>query len=178
MGTPSPVCITSRMRSSSRRPACPPGWERAKSSGPKPRASSSAMDRASPMASAAEVLAVGASPSGQASCSTLTSMFTSASRAMRERSLPVRVMSGTPRRLISGRMVRISSVSPEFDRASTTSSPVIMPRSPWLASPGCMKKEGVPALARVAAILRAMWPDLPMPVTTTRPRSRASARRR
>ena len=28
---------------------------------------------------------------------------------------------------------------------------------------------GVPVLASVAAILRAIWPDLPMPVTTTRP---------
>ena len=50
-----------------------------------------------------------------------------------------------------------------------TSSGVIMPRSPWLASPGCTKKAGVPVEARVAAILRATWPDLPMPVTMTRP---------
>ena len=45
-----------------------------------------------------------------------------------------------------------------------------MPRSPWLASPGCRKNAGVPVLASVAAILCATWPDLPMPVTTTRPR--------
>src|SRR5262245_9855267 len=32
-----------------------------------------------------------------------------------------------------------------------------------------MKNAGVPVLASVAAILPAMWPDLPMPVTTTRP---------
>ena len=44
-----------------------------------------------------------------------------------------------------------------------------MPRSPWLASPGCMKNAGVPVEASVEAILRPMWPDLPMPVTTTRP---------
>ena len=44
-----------------------------------------------------------------------------------------------------------------------------MPRSPWLASPGCTKKAGVPVEASVAAILRATWPDLPMPLTTTRP---------
>src|SRR6185437_11079449 len=46
---------------------------------------------------------------------------------------------------------------------------VIMPRSPWLASPGCMKNAGVPVDASVEAILRPIWPDLPMPVTTTRP---------
>ena len=44
-----------------------------------------------------------------------------------------------------------------------------MPRSPWLASLGCTKKAGVPVDAKVDAILRATWPDLPMPVTMTRP---------
>ena len=51
----------------------PPGWERAKSSSVKPRASSTAMASASPMASAAVVLAVGARLSGQASCATRAS---------------------------------------------------------------------------------------------------------
>ncbi len=46
-----------------------------------------------------------------------------------------------------------------------------MPRSPWLASPGWTKKAGVPVEAKVAAILRPTWPDLPMPVTITRPRA-------
>ena len=50
-----------------------------------------------------------------------------------------------------------------------TSSGVIMPRSPWLASAACTKKAGVPVEASVAAILRATWPDLPSPVTMTRP---------
>ena len=50
-----------------------------------------------------------------------------------------------------------------------TSSDVIMPRSPWLASAACTKKAGVPVEARVAAILRPIWPDLPSPVTMTRP---------
>ena len=48
-----------------------------------------------------------------------------------------------------------------------------MPRSPWLASAACTKKAGVPVEASVAAILRATWPDLPMPVTITRPRAAA-----
>ena len=50
-----------------------------------------------------------------------------------------------------------------------TSPPSIIPRSPWLASAGCTKYAGVPVLASVEAILRAMCPDLPMPLTTTRP---------
>src|SRR3546814_177801 len=62
-----------------------------------------------------------------------------------------------------------SSVLPEFDSAMTPSRAVIMPRSPWLASPGWTKRAGVPVEARVAAILRATWPLLPMPVTVTRP---------
>lgn len=40
----------------------------------------------------------------------------------------------------------------------------------WLASAGCMKNAGVPVEAMVAAILRPMWPLLPMPLTITRPR--------
>ncbi|MFK4405221.1 hypothetical protein ABH991_002255 [Bradyrhizobium ottawaense] len=50
-----------------------------------------------------------------------------------------------------------------------TSSVVIMPRSPWPASAACTKKAGVPVEASVAAILRPIWPDLPSPVTMTRP---------
>jgi hypothetical protein len=64
-----------------------------------------------------------------------------------------------------------SAVSPDQDSAMITSSGAIMPRSPWLASLGCTKKAGVPVDARVAAILRPTWPDLPMPVTITRPRA-------
>ena len=46
-----------------------------------------------------------------------------------------------------------------------------MPRSPWLASAGCTNIAGVPVEASVAAILRPTWPLLPMPITTTRPRT-------
>src|SRR6201991_359505 len=63
----------------------------------------------------------------------------------------------------------ISGCSPDHDSARMTSSAVIMPRSPWLASAACTKKAGVPVEAKVAAILRATWPDLPSPVTITRP---------
>ena len=44
-----------------------------------------------------------------------------------------------------------------------------MPRSPWLASAAWTKNAGWPVEASVAAILRATWPDLPRPVTITRP---------
>ena len=53
-----------------------------------------------------------------------------------------------------------------------------MPRSPWLASAGWTKCAGVPVLARVAAILRAMWPDLPMPRDDHPPLGRQQDRRR
>jgi hypothetical protein len=52
-----------------------------------------------------------------------------------------------------------------------------MPRSPWLASAGCTNCAGVPVEAKVAAILRATWPDLPMPETITRRAARASVSR-
>jgi len=125
------------------------------------------------------VLDVGASPMGQASCSTPISRLAWESRASCESSLPAMLTSAAPRRLISGSMVTSSPVLPELEMAITTSSPVIIPRSPWLASPGCTKKAGVPVLARVAAILLPIWPDFPIPVTTTtRPGIRGSAGRR
>src|SRR4051812_7116588 len=50
----------------------------------------------------------------------------------------------------------------------TSLSPII-PRSPWLASAGWTKKAWLTVEAKVASILRATWPDLPMPVQTIRP---------
>src|SRR3974390_2176247 len=44
-----------------------------------------------------------------------------------------------------------------------------MPRSPWLASAGWTNRAGVPVDASVEAIFAPTWPDLPMPVTITRP---------
>ncbi|SRN26651.1 Uncharacterised protein [Shigella flexneri] len=44
-----------------------------------------------------------------------------------------------------------------------------MPKSPCAASLGWTKNEGVPVLANVAAILRPMCPDFPIPMTTTFP---------
>ncbi len=168
-GKSAPLRITSLTWVSSLRPSAPPGCERAKSSALKPRASSSATASASPKASCAVVLAVGARLSGQASLSTLLSSVTPECRASVDCRPPVMATSGTPRRLSTGRMAVSSSLSPLLEIASTTSAAVIMPRSPWLASAGCTKMAGVPVDASVAAILRPMWPLLPMPITTTRP---------
>src|SRR3954454_9794678 len=44
-----------------------------------------------------------------------------------------------------------------------------------MASAGCRKNAAVPVLVNVAAILRQMSPDLPMPVTMTRPLHRRSS---
>ena len=169
LGTCPPIRITS-LTNKRRRPRVPAGWERAKSSSVKPRALSRATASASPIANAAVVLAVGARFKGQASAGTPMSRCTVAMRASADCEFPVKAIKGTPNRLMTGRMVRISLVSPEFDSASTASSRVIMPTSPWLASPGWTKNEGVPVLARVAAIFPPIWPDLPMPITTMRPR--------
>ena len=62
-----------------------------------------------------------------------------------------------------------SWVSPELLIKIRTSFFVILPRSPWLASEGCTKCEGVPVEDKVAAILLAIWPLFPIPVTITLP---------
>ena len=106
------VRMTSLTCVSSRRPSDPPGCDRAKSSTEKPRASSSVSASASPSARAAVVLAVGASPSGQASASTLASRWTSAACASDECSLPVSAINRAPWRLRCGSSETSSSVSP------------------------------------------------------------------
>ena len=170
LGMSASLCMTSPTLSSSRRPSLPPGWERAKSSAVKPRIFSRLTASASPSASVTVVLEVGARLSGQASFSTEMSRWMSASCPSGDAALPVIAISGTSRRRMIGTISRISLVEPELEMAMTTSSAVIMPRSPWLASPGWTKKAGEPVLASVAAILPPIWPDLPMPVTTMRPR--------
>ena len=78
-------------------------------------------------------------------------------------------------RFNAGKIAKISSLSPELDNASTTSPSTIIPKSPCAASAGCTKNAGVPVEASVAAILRPICPDLPMPVTITRPRQANTA---
>ena len=62
-----------------------------------------------------------------------------------------------------------SRVSPDQDSIIRTSDRPIMPRSPCDASAGWTKWAGVPVLAKVAASLRATWPDLPIPARISRP---------
>ena len=62
-----------------------------------------------------------------------------------------------------------SRAVPEFEMATTTSPRVTMPTSPWKPSAGCRKLAGVPVDTMVLAILRPIWPDLPMPQRMTRP---------
>ena len=98
-------CASRRSRGSAAcGPARRPGCERAKSSALKPRASSRATASASPSASCAVVLAVGARLSGQASFSTPLSSTMSAWRASVDSAPPVIAISGTPRRLSTGRI--------------------------------------------------------------------------
>ena len=87
----------------------------------------------------------------------------------RSRPRPVMATSGRPNRPACLTRSASSAVSPLFESARMASPGTTIPRSPWLASPGCTNRAGVPVEARVAAILRATRPDLPMPVRTTRP---------
>lgn len=103
---------------------------KAKSSAVKPRASSKAIASASPSTRLTVVEEVGARFSGQASMATLASILTAAALASTDSGLPVMLIKVMPRRLINGSSVTISLVVPELDRASTTSSRVIMPMSP------------------------------------------------
>ena len=168
VGLAAPVRITSRTRTR-RLPSAPAGCSSANCSGENPRRWSTVMASASPRASSAAVLAVGARPSGHASGTGPISRTTSAACASELRCPPVSAMIGVDRRLSAGNRRRISSVSPLFERASTRSPGTTRPRSPCSASAGCRKSDGVPVEAKVALIFWAMKPALPMPVTTTLP---------
>ena len=140
-----------------------------KSRAVKPRASSKATASASPITSCMVVEVVGARPLGQASSARGKTSRWSASRARAPSGLAVTAISIRPKRREKVIISASSAVSPDHDRARMASPSCIMPISPWLASAGCTKNAGVPVEANVAASLRPIWPDLPMPVTTTRP---------
>ena len=137
-GTCSPACINRSTRSR-RLPSCPPGCRLAKSLSPNPLRTISVIARASPRASAAVVLAVGARFSGHASSSTRQSRVTSAARPSALAGAPVTAMSRAPIRLSVSRRRRISGVSPLRESSSTRSSSRMTPRSPCTASTGCRK---------------------------------------
>src|SRR2546421_4909111 len=161
--------ITSATRSRRFRPSAPPGCSAAKSSRRNPFTSSSVTARASPSASAAVVLAGGASVSGQASSATLASSTTSAWRASTESGSPVTAIRRTPSRLSWLTRPNSSSDAPLRGRRMATSCRPTIPRSPCRESTGWRNDAGVPVEVKVAAILRAMRPDFPTPETITRP---------
>ena len=168
-GSSSPVCIKCFTCNNKRLPKAPAGCERAKSSEVNPRASNNATANASPKAKVAVVLDVGARPKGHASWILPNVSATSAFCGIGPRSSPLMVIKGTPKYLIKGISIMISSLLPEFEIAISTSPATNIPKSPCPASPGCIKNDGVPVEANVAAIFRPICPDLPMPVMTKRP---------
>src|SRR6266849_3056451 len=168
--------ITSATRSSKLRPNVPPGCSAANCSRRNPLTSSRVTARASPRASAAVVLAVGASVSGQASSVTLTSRTTSDWRASAESGSPVSAMIGTPSRLSWFMRANSSSDPPLFESRMATSSLPTSPRSPCSESTGWRNEAGLPVEVSVAAILRAISPDLPTPETISRPVAFSSSR--
>src|SRR5438093_1671095 len=172
----SPASITSATRSSRFLPKAPAGCNAAKSPRPKPFSSSTATASASPSASAAVVLAVGASVSGHASSVTLPSSTTSAWRASTESGSPVSAIMGTPSRFSWLTSPNSSSEAPLFESRSATSCRPTMPRSPCSESTGGRNDAGVPVDVNVAAILRAINPDLPSPETMRRPLASVSRR--
>src|ERR1700686_819628 len=101
VGFMAPVRITSRTRQR-RCPRVPPGSSSANCSRENPRWCKSVMASASPMASSAMVLVVGASPNGQASGLGPISSTTSAARASELCASEVSAMTGTPIRLSAG----------------------------------------------------------------------------
>ena len=139
----------------------------AKSSGEMPARSIHTAARASPMAMATAVLAVGARLRGHTSRSTEPSSTTSQPRAKAESIRPTRAMRPVPRRLRWGRIASSSSVSPLLESSRATSSEATIPRSPCRASVGLRNTAVRPIEEKVAAILRATIPLLPTPVTTS-----------
>src|SRR2546425_389212 len=83
---------------------------------------------------------------------------------------------GTPSRLSWPTSPNSSSDAPLFESRSAASSRSTMPRSPCSESTGWRNDAGVPVEVSVAAILRAISPDLPTPETMSRPGAAASSR--
>ena len=95
------------------RPIAPLGCRRAKSCALNPRASITAIARASPITSVAVVLDVGARLNGHASFGTRQPRTASACVANVDFGAPVNAMIPTPNRLIAGSRWMSSSDSPE-----------------------------------------------------------------
>ena len=132
-----------------------------------PRRSIHTAARASPMAMATAVLAVGARFSGHTSRSTPASSTTSLPRANEESARPTMAMRPVPRRVRWGSTSSNSVVSPLLESSRQTSSAATTPRSPCSASVGLRNRAMSPIDENVAAILRATMPLLPTPVITS-----------
>ena len=128
-GTRSPARIASA-QVISLRPSAPPGWKRAYCSGVNFRWRCTVSARASPRASIAVVLALGAKPRGQASVMRPIDSAAAAWRARGELVSPTTAISGAPMWVSEGSKATSSSLAPELLKASTTSWAWTMPRSP------------------------------------------------
>ncbi len=124
---------------------------------------------ASPKIKAIVVLDVGASSRGQASFKTGVIKTTSDSFASLESTLAVIETNFAPIFLIVGIRFSNSSLSPDLPMAMIMSSHEMIPASPWAASAGCKKTEGVPVEDKVEEIFFPTSPDLPTPVTINFP---------
>src|SRR6266568_8287993 len=85
-------------------------------------------------------------------------------------------MIGTPSRLSWPTRPNSSSEAPLFESRMATSSLPTSPRSPCSESTGWRNDAGLPVEVSVAAILRAISPDLPTPETISRPVAFSSSR--
>ena len=89
--------------------------------------------------------------------------------ARKDSLLAVMAIKGFPSRLSKGTNTLISGVLPLLEIQIITSLGWIIPKSPWIASAACIKREGVPVEFIVATIFCAIIALFPMPVTTTLP---------
>jgi len=112
---------------------------------------------------------VGAKFKGSASCFTLILRWHVEYCANKDSGLPDIPIIGILRSNNNGIKRSNSSVLPELLIVITTSFDVNIPRSPWKASSGFTKNDGVPVLASVAAIFAQIWPDFPTPVMINLP---------
>ena len=169
LGTDLPVCIRSSTLVINFLPNFPAGCEYAKSFFEKPLASKSAIARASPNANVLVVDDVGAKSRGQASLPDLITIEISVLFDIDDVLFPVIDATFFACLFKEGKILIISSVSPELDMRRTISFLLIKPISPCAASVGWINIDAVPVLERVAAIFWPIWPDFPTPITIKAP---------
>ena len=159
-------------------PSAPPGWCSWKSSGPKPCGDHQRdRQRVARPPGVTVVEAVGTRSHGSA----LALDADVDHRVGQPRTAPSRRRSRSSRRPGCPRACTIRAKRtprrsrPTWRWRAARRPATTMPASPWSASAACTKNAGVPVLASVAASLAPTRPDLPSPVTTTRPRVASSS---